>query len=285
MTTPTHHRPHRGRTAVATVTAAVLLVVGLVLLATAGSNRSGDPAPAVAGAPRSVAPQSPNPPSVFPGAVAPAGGSVSGSSAPGAPANPVPGAAVPGPGAGSPAAPAPPGSPAQPGTPSSPGISASARRAAIAAAPTLPPQTLSIPSLGVGPSPLGSTPCAEPNGVLEPPVNSVGMLCAWRGSATLDSSSGQVSIAGHINYDGAQGAFANLARLSPGQTIYTSGPAGTQTWIVTREFARSKTLPLDAGAFLGLDGSRQLALISCGGPLIPGQRSYAENIYAFATPA
>jgi len=53
MTAPAH-RPHRGRMVVATVAAAVLVVAGLVLLATAGSNRSGDPTQAIAGAPSST---------------------------------------------------------------------------------------------------------------------------------------------------------------------------------------------------------------------------------------
>lgn len=148
----------------------------------------------------------------------------------------------------------------------------------------MPPNTLAIPALGVK-APLGPT-CAEPGGILEPPVNSAGMLCDWRGSVALDAKSGMSTVAGHINYGAQVGAFAHLAQLRPGEAIYTRGTAGTQAWIVTREVARPKKyLPLDAGAFAGPDGPRALVLISCGGNLIPGERSYRDNIYVFTEPA
>jgi len=92
--------------------------------------------------------------------------------------------------------------------------------------------------------------------------------------------------AGHINYDGRQGAFARLSQLRPGAPIYTTSASGRVTaWIATRAYSRPKTQPLDAGAFAGPDGPRALVLVSCGGNLIPGQRSYADNIYVFAVPA
>ena len=146
------------------------------------------------------------------------------------------------------------------------------------------PGTLALPTLSVGPSSAGPV-CSEPGGVLEPPVNAVGMLCDWRGSAALDASTGMTTEVGHIDYNARVGAFARLSQMRSGDVIYTRGQAGTQAWIVTRELARSKTLPLDATAFAGPDGPRQLVLVSCGGNLIPGQRSYADNIYVFAVPA
>ena len=358
MTTPTSpRRSRRGRTAVAAAIAVVLVVTGLVLLVTAGSNRPGDPAPAVAGAPSltSTTPYAPSLPPLAgaavggsvstpghpsPGAVAdgpvstpggdagaPAPPAVSGVPAPGTPngAGPgtpngagqpgsssgpangaVPGAAIPGqPGSSSNAAPgdtagntsgtAPggqAGSPGNPGTAASSGtrgggsgISTSARAAALAGAPEMAPNTLALPSLGVGPTPLGPV-CSEPGGSLEPPANSQGMLCTWRGSSPPTAGTGETTLAGHINYGRLpNAAFAKLSQMHVGDPIYLRGATGgTQTWIVRSEFSRSKTLPLDNNAFAGPDGPRSLALVSCGGNLIPGERSYADNIYVFATP-
>jgi len=320
MTTPTHRRPHRGRMAVAAVTAVVLVVAGLVLLATAGPSQQGDPAQAIAGAPNPTTslPNTPGPPSSLagaattggpvstpghpsPGAVADGSVSTPGSDAgaPAVPAVPVPSSGPGAPPAASGAGPGQPGSssgtdaggPASgpagadvPGQPGSVAISDSARRAALAGVPSgLPLDSLAIPSLGVN-APLGPI-CGEPGGVLEPPVNSVGMLCDWRGSAPADATAGMTTIAGHINYGARVGAFARLAQLRPGQVIFTRGMAGPHAWIIRSEFARPKTLPLDVGAFAGPDGPRALVLISCGGNLIPGERSYADNIYVFATPA
>ena len=148
------------------------------------------------------------------------------------------------------------------------------------------PNTLALPSLGVGPTPLGPV-CGEPGGSLEPPVNPQGMLCTWRGSSPAAASTGETTVAGHINYGRIPGAaFAKLAQMHVGDPIFLRGATGgTQVWITRSEFARSKTLPLDDGAFAGTDGPRSLALVSCGGALIPGERSYADNIYVFAVPA
>lgn len=159
-------------------------------------------------------------------------------------------------------------------------ISDPVRRAALAAAPAMPPNTLSLPTLGVGPVGTGPV-CAEPSGILEPPSTGP-MTCTWRGSVPLDASSGSFTEASHINYDGRQGSFSRLSQMLPGDVIYTRGKAGTQAWVVTREVARSKALPLDAGAFMGPEGPRQLVLLSCGGAL--SGRSYVDNIYVFATP-
>jgi len=165
------------------------------------------------------------------------------------------------------------------------GVSASARAAALAGAPEMAPNTLALPSLGVGPTPLGPV-CGEPGGSLEPPVNTQGMLCTWRGSSPPTAVTGEITLAGHINYGRIPGAaFARLAQVHVGDPIYLRGATGgTQVWIARSEFARSKTLPLDDTAFTGPDGPRSLALVSCGGALIPGERSYADNIYVFPHP-
>ncbi len=349
MTTPTPRRPRRGRMVAAAIAAVVLVVAGLVLFVTAGSNRPGSSAQAIAGAP-SLTSTTPYAPSLPPLAGAAVGGSVStpghpspgavadgpvstpgsdaggpgvpapggtplaaGSSGaqavPGGPASDPGGQAVPGqPGSSSNAAPgaapggqpgssgntggAAPGGPgggsgntAPSGTGGGSGISTSARTAALAGAPAMAPNTLALPSLGVGPTPLGPV-CSEPGGSLEPPANSQGMLCTWRGSSPPTAGTGETTLAGHINYGRLpNAAFARLSQMRPGDPIYLRGAiSGTQVWITRSEFARSKNLSLDNNAFAGPDGPRQLVLLSCGGNLIPGERSYADNIYVFAVP-
>jgi len=109
------------------------------------------------------------------------------------------------------------------------------------------------------------------------------MTCTWRGSAALDAASGMTTEAGHVNYNGRQGAFSRLSMLHSGDPVYTASSTGRVTvWVITREYARPKSLPLDVSAFQGPDGPRQLALVSCGGKLTG--RSYDDNIFAFAVP-
>ncbi len=208
-----------------------------------------------------------------PGAAVPGQPGSSGGADAGGPANGAgPGATVPG----------QPGNATSSGTGGGSGVSASARASALAGAPaTMPPGTIALPSLGVGPVGIGPS-CAEPNGILEPP-SSGPMTCAWRGSVPLDSSSGMFTEASHVNYNGRQGAFSRLSQLRPGDPVYTASASGRVTvWVITREYARSKKLPLDTSAFLGPDGPRALALVSCGGKLTG--RSYDDNIFAFAVP-
>jgi len=200
-----------------------------------------------------------------------------------------PGATVPGQpgnagGGGSPTqagSPANPGNAAAGGTGGGSGVSASARTAALAGAPAaMPPGTIALPSLGVGPVGIGPS-CAEPNGILEPPSNPGPMTCSWRGSVPLGSSSGMFTEASHVNYNGREGAFSRLSQLRPGDPVYTASANGqVQAWVTVREYARSKALPLDVSAFQGPDGPRALALVSCGGKLTG--RSYDDNILAFA---
>ncbi len=260
---------------------------------------------AAAGGPVST-PSSPGHPS--PGAVADGPVSSPGSDA-GAPGQPAPAS---GPGAAVPSQPGSsasdpgsttgggtsgiPGVPVQGETPGNPGnaaavdtgagsgVSDAARAAARAATPpTMPPNTLALPTLNVGPSPLGPI-CAEPGGILEPPANSIGMLCDWQGSASLDAGAGMTTLAGHINLNRLpNAAFARLAQMSSGDAIFTSSPSGrVQAWVVTRRYELPKTQQLDAGAFAGPDGPRQLVLLSCGGAL--SGRSYLNNVYVDAVP-
>jgi len=176
-----------------------------------------------------------------------------------------------------------PGNAAPSGSGGGSGVSAAARAAALAGAPAvMPGGTISLPTLAVGPVGTGEA-CPEPDGILEPPSNPGPMTCAWRGSVPLDAGSGMTTETGHVNYNGRQGAFSRLSQLRPGDAVYTASASGrVQAWVVTREYARSKTLPLDVSAFQGPDGPRQLALVSCGGKLTG--RSYDDNIFAFATP-
>jgi len=259
-------------------------------VSTPGGDAGAPAPPAVSGVP---APGTPNGAGQPGSSSGPANGAVPGAAIPGqsgSSSNAAPGDAAGNTSGTAPGGPA--GSPGNPGTVASSdtggggsGVSDAARTAALAGAPTMPPNTLTLPSLGVGPAPLGPV-CSEPGGSLEPPVNAQGMLCTWRGSSPPTAGTGETTLAGHINYNHVPGAaFARLSQMRPGDPIYLRGATGgTQTWIVRSEFSRSKTLPLDNNAFAGPDGPRSLALVSCGGNLIPGERSYADNIYVFATP-
>jgi hypothetical protein len=163
---------------------------------------------------------------------------------------------------------------------------AAASPVTVTASPTrqtgLGPSSIRIPSLGVTAS-IGAATVV--NGVLTPPriPNEVG---AWAGSAPLNGTTGEVTIAGHVNWAGmAPFAFGQLARVHPGDLVYTTDASAAQTaWRVVSVAARPKTQPIDANAFAGTKGTRRLVLITCGGAFDSASSSYDDNVYVYADP-
>jgi hypothetical protein len=122
-------------------------------------------------------------------------------------------------------------------------------------------------------------------GGLEPPAD-VHQICYWAGGAGIDEHVGTTVLTGHINWVGqGTGAFGNLAALHRGETVYTSDAHRAVTgWRIVHVQHRSKTLGVDAAAFVGHSGPRQLYLISCGGAFDAAELSYVDNIYVRARP-
>jgi hypothetical protein len=148
--------------------------------------------------------------------------------------------------------------------------------------PTLPPNTVAIPALYVI-APIDV--CQIVNGGLEPPYD-VHRTCYWAGGAPITAGQGTTVLTGHINYVGqGTGAFGYLARMRPGDTVFTSGRKAVVTrWTVVSVRHRPKTAGIETQPFRGPTGPRRLYLISCGGAFDSAKLSYVDNIYVLATP-
>jgi len=140
-----------------------------------------------------------------------------------------------------------------------------------------------IPQLAVTASVVTTKPV---HGVLTPPVipNVVG---EWNGSAPLDATTGETTLAGHVNWAGmGPFAFGKIAYLHPGDLIYTTDSTGKiSNWRVSTVTARVKIQPIDTAAFAGARGPRTLVLITCGGQFNATDKSYDDNVYVYAKPA
>lgn len=146
----------------------------------------------------------------------------------------------------------------------------------------LGPSSIAIPALGVTARIGGAT---LENGLLTPPLDP-GEVGSWQGSAPLDSATGEVTLAGHVNY-GGMGAFAfgRLAELHPGQVVYTTDARSKQTaWRIASVVGRPKADGIDRAAFAGPAGPRELSLITCGGTYEAASHSYDNNVYVTALP-
>ncbi|MFB9431266.1 class F sortase, partial [Streptoalloteichus tenebrarius] len=122
------------------------------------------------------------------------------------------------------------------------------------------------------------------DGVLPVP-DGVGDATWW--GAGLDAAAGATVLAGHVNWRGAVGPFAELWRVQRGQEVSVADAAGT-TWRyrVTEVHTIDKDdLPGRAAALFGQEGEHRLVLVTCGGRWVGGDLGYDENRVVVAQPA
>ena len=139
---------------------------------------------------------------------------------------------------------------------------------------------VSVPSLGID-APWVSERIS--GGTLELPPN-VHELGIWDAGARLAAATGNVVVAGHVNYyDQGPGALAPLSQIRPGAIVYLTDGLGTSTVWVVQSLQVFKKTALPAATFR-TSGPRQLVLITCGGPFDPRDGSYLDNVVVTAIP-
>lgn len=106
----------------------------------------------------------------------------------------------------------------------------------------------------------------------------------WWG-ATLGAPRGATLLAGHVNWQGHTGPFAELWQDTVGQQVTVVDNAG-RDWVyrITRLVTVAKAdLPDRAQQLYGLDGDHRLVLATCGGEFVGGTEGYDDNRFAVAT--
>ncbi len=144
------------------------------------------------------------------------------------------------------------------------------------------PVTVGVPSLGV------TVPVAavgiDDRGALDLPPEAG--TVAWYGPGPVPGESGSAVLAGHVDYDGARGAFFRLAELSPGDEVVVSLSDGSsRSFRVEGEPVLVAKASLPVTDLFQRGGSPVLTLITCGGAFDPGARSYEDNVVVRAVPA
>jgi LPXTG-site transpeptidase (sortase) family protein len=122
------------------------------------------------------------------------------------------------------------------------------------------------------------------NGVL--PVPEGVRQAAWWG-APLDGQTGATVLAGHVNWKGQTGPFAELWNAKVGDVV-TVVDANNQTYTYrVRELVtvHKNDLPARAQDLFGQDGAHRLVLVTCGGRWVGGHDGYEENRVVIADPA
>jgi hypothetical protein len=106
----------------------------------------------------------------------------------------------------------------------------------------------------------------------------------WWG-ATLGAPVGATLLAGHVNWQGHTGPFAELWRDQVDQRVTVVDNKG-RNWVyrITQLVTVAKAdLPNRAKQLYGLDGEHRLVLATCGGEFVGGNEGYDDNRFAVAT--
>ncbi|MEV6606941.1 class F sortase [Kutzneria sp. NPDC051319] len=121
------------------------------------------------------------------------------------------------------------------------------------------------------------------DGTLQIP-NGVSKAALW--GAALDGPAGATLIAGHINWDGVAGPFAELWGAQAGQHVTVVDGSGKQlTYVVDQVLTVGKdNLPQHADELFGQTGPHRLVLVTCGGKWVGGALGYDENRVVIAHP-
>jgi len=185
----------------------------------------------------------------------------------------------------------------------------------VAPAPTMPGTPVggappaAAPAEPTAPAPAADQPAAAPAGI--PPgtirlpnggeatlvrkeVRADGVLpvpdsvreATWWG-AGLGSDRGATVLAGHVNWRGATGPFAELwdARANDPVTVLDSAGTTYRYRISELVTVGKEELPARAAELFGQDGPPRLVLVTCGGRWVGGAEGYASNRIVVATPA
>jgi hypothetical protein len=121
------------------------------------------------------------------------------------------------------------------------------------------------------------------DGTLQIP-DGVSKAALW--GAALDGPAGATLIAGHINWAGVAGPFAELWGARAGQTVTIIDAGGKRlTFAVDQVLTVDKdNLPQHADELFGQTGPHRLVLVTCGGQWVGGALGYDQNRVVIAHP-
>ncbi|MFD2419146.1 class F sortase [Amycolatopsis pigmentata] len=109
---------------------------------------------------------------------------------------------------------------------------------------------------------------------------------AWWG-ADLEAARGASVFAGHVNWGGRPGPFAELWTERIGQeVIVVDGTGKPSSYRISQLFSLGKDeLPQRAPDLFAQTGQHRLVLVTCGGEWVGGAQGYAQNRVVIADPA
>jgi Sortase domain len=150
----------------------------------------------------------------------------------------------------------------------------------LAPHPALAPVRVSIPVLDID----GPVLPAGVNGEYELDVPPDARSLVWYHHGPSPGDRGSAVIAGHLNWRGVTGLFADLANTPVGAVVTVAYDDGSQrSFTVTTVELVPKPAVAVNGVF-ARDGARVLRLVTCGGEFDDNVNSYRSNVVVTAIP-
>ncbi|MFB9237599.1 class F sortase [Plantactinospora siamensis] len=144
--------------------------------------------------------------------------------------------------------------------------------------PTSIPTRIRIPALHVDEAVTGLG--QNPDGSMQVPADA--RTVGWYTKAPTPGSLGPAVLAGHVNYHGADGTFARLSALRPGDQVRVTRQDGITAVFAVSHVDRYAKDRLPADAIYGAIDHAGLRLITCGGDFDNHTLHYVDNIVVYA---
>jgi hypothetical protein len=144
--------------------------------------------------------------------------------------------------------------------------------------PTSAPTRVEIPALHVAAPVTGLG--LQPDGSMAVPTDA--RTVGWFTKAPTPGSLGPAVLAGHVNFRGADGTFARLAALRPGDLVRVARGDGTIAVFTVTHVDRYAKDHFPSDSVYGPIDHAGLRLITCGGDFDSRTGHYVDNIVAYA---
>lgn len=123
----------------------------------------------------------------------------------------------------------------------------------------------------------------NPAGELDVPPDARTLV--WYEFGPTPGAPGSAVIAGHLNWKGVEGIFADLAGTPVGATFSVDYDDGTQRSFVVRSVELVDKPAVAVNGVFARDGESVLRLVTCGGEFDSSTRHYRSNVIVTAVPA
>jgi hypothetical protein len=107
----------------------------------------------------------------------------------------------------------------------------------------------------------------------------------WYRHGPSPGEPGSAVIAGHLNWEGMTGLFANLAGTPVGATVTVTYDDGSQRAFTVTSVELVPKPEVSVKGVFARDGDRVLRLVTCGGEFDDSVNSYRSNVVVTAVPA